>query len=192
MKDFIILFIAIVCLTFAFQKSNIFSTTRYGKRQESFKSLNASILPPVLAGYLAERHAKYELYLIPNYMRDFLSLNEDFKSVYNEKPKYSIILFAPTNDNASEYNSFKLFYNTLKKELNNYSQSFNVLYFYENNNTIYENSYDNIAYKDLLEYCNHFCVIDPSRNTLLSFKRLGTSEMDSLSALLQQYSFMLK
>ena len=176
MKDFIILFIAIVCLTFAFQKSNIFSTTRYGKRQESFKSLNASILPPVLAGYLAERHAKYELYLIPNYMTDFLSLNKDFKSVYNEKPKYSIILFAPTNDNASEYNS----------------QSFNVLYFYENNNTIYENSYDNIAYKDLLEYCNHFCVIDPSRNTLLSFKRLGTSEMDSLSAILQQYSFMLK
>ena len=194
MKNFIILIIAFLCLFFSIKESNIFKKTRYGQRQESIKTLSASELPPILARYLAERYAKYELYRIPNYIYDFLSSNDDFKQIYDIKPKYTIVLLAPTDDKSSDYKEFTAFYEAIQKEIKAYPKYFHIIYSYENNGKkdVYKNTYDNEAYADFSKYCGNVCVIDPSRNTIFSFKNLGSAEMDSLAALIQQYAFLLK
>lgn len=193
MKNIIILIIAFLCLFFSIKESNILKKTRYGQRQESIESLSASELPPILARYLGERYAKYELYRIPNYIKDLLLSNSDFKKIYEIKPIYTIVLFAPIDEKSQQYKDFYLFYETLQNEVKLYPKSFDILFSYENkSNDMYKNTYDNEAYKDFIYYCRNVCIIDPSRNTMFSFKNLGVAERDSLPVVLQQYSFMLK
>ena len=188
MKDFIVLTVAIFTMIISLYQFNFFEKTRTGERVEHFRTLNSQTLPYILANYLADKHAKYRLYRIPKYMDDFFKNNNDFSSVYKFQDKYSIIILSPVKNSNPEFDQFN---NQLVKELKKYPDNFNVIFQYQNlDKEVYLNTYDNKAYKDLLEYCNYFCLIDPQRNTLFTYQKYSITEVESIGVLLQQYSFL--
>lgn len=193
MKNLVVLLFAIIALIFSLQSFNLFKTTRTGDIQQSYTTLTSIDLPPIFASYLSSRNIRFELYKIPNYIKDFLSMNSEFSIVYRSKPKYTVIIFAPINESDKDYISFQLFYEKLKKTIHNYPKNFNIIFRYENyDDVIYKNTYDNAAFKDLMQHCKHFCFIDPSKDTMFVFKKLTMSEINALEALFQQYDSLLE
>lgn len=193
MKNLVVLLFAIIALIFSLQSFNLFKTTRTGNMQQSYTTLTSKALPPIFASYLSSRNIRFELYKIPNYIKDFLSMNSEFSIVYRSKPKYTIIVFAPINESDKDYIAFQLFYEKLKKTIHNYPKNFNIIFRYENyDDVIYKNTYDNAAFKDLMLHCKRFCFIDPSNDTMFVFKKLTMSEANALEALFQQYDSLLE
>lgn len=185
MKNFIT-FLILICVFLSYLSyKNILSKTRSGERQEPFKSLTSQNLPPILANYLADRNIRYSLYKIPN--------NVDYSSVYKVSPKYTIILFAPVEKTDSAYAGFSVFYPKLLSEAKLYNNNFNILY---NNrlsyDDLYNDPYDKVAFEQFRKHCNYFCLIDPSKDTLFTFKNITISETEALEVLFQQYSFLMK
>lgn len=188
MKSFITFLIILIIACWTFPHFDFMQKTRSGEKQESFEPLTAAYLPPILKTYFANNHVSFELYKIPNHIKDLLTLNSDFSSVFRNKSKMSIIIIEPKNENQN----FKLLQGKLKTSVASYSNTFNIIYIYENKEISYPNPYDVRATKDLMEYCHYFCVIDPQRETLLTFKKLTATEVDSVEPILQQYSYLVK
>ena len=184
MKSFIAFLVLLIIACYAFPHFDFMQKTRTGEKQESFEPLTSSSLPPILKTYFVNNHVSFELYTIPNHVKDLLTLNADFSSVFRNKSKISILIIEPKNENTN----FKLLHEKLKTSITSYSNKFNMIYMYENK----EISYDVRATKDLMEYCHYFCVIDPQRETLLTFKKLTATEANSIEPILQQYSYLIK
>lgn len=188
MKSFILFLIILIIACWTFPHSDFMKKTRSGVKQEAFEPLNSSSLPPILKTYFANNHVKFEIYKIPNHVRDLLTLNSDFSSVYRNKSKISIIITEPKDKNSN----FDLLHSTVKKSLSDYPNKFNLIYRYESNNIDYANPYDTDSARDLMEICKSFCLIDPQRETVLTFKKLTATEVESVEAIFQQYSEIVK
>ncbi len=184
MKSFIAFLIVLIIACWTLPHLDFMKKTRSGVKQESFVSLDSSSLPPILKTYFADKHVKFEIYKIPNHVRDLLTLNSDFSSVYQNKSKISVIITEPKEKNSN----FDLLHSNVKKSLADYPNKFNLIYRYENNNISYANPYDTDAANDLQEICKSFCLIDPQRETLLTFKKLTATEVESVEVIFQQYS----
>lgn len=188
MKSFIAFLVLLIIACYAFPHFDFMRKTRTGEKQESFEPLTSSSLPPILKTYFVNNHVSFELYTIPNHVKDLLTLNADFSSVFRNKSKISILMIEPKNENPN----FKLLHEKLKTSITSYSNKFDMIYMYENKEISYPNPYDVRATKDLMEYCHYFCVIDPQRETLLTFKKLTATEANSIEPILQQYSYLIK
>lgn len=167
---------------------DLFASTRQGEHLESFKSIDGSYLPSSLVSYLANNHIKFELWIIPNYIKEFLSTNKDYSVVYNSKPKYTILIYSSQNETSTD-NDF--LYNTIANAIVPYAKYYNLIFQYKTNDkTVYKSPYDNRAVKDLMEYCRNFCLIDPNKDTLFVFKKLSNTETDAITALIQHYTLL--
>lgn len=187
MKSFILLLVVLIITFCTFPHLDFMKKTRTGAAQENFEPLNASSLPPILETYLRDNNINFELYTIPNHVKDLFALNSDFSSINKNKSKYSIILVQPRTENSN----FKFLYDKLKDISSSYPNKFNIIHRYEGKIS-YPNSYDNQAAKDLMEHCNYFCLIDPQKETIFTFKKLTATEVESIEAILQQYSDITK
>ncbi len=193
MKSFIIFLFSLFIFVVYISHENIFSKTRSGEKQEAFVSISSEKLPPILKNYLATYSIRYKFYLMPNYIKEFLSENSDYSSVYNVKPNFTVLVFAPDKDKDKNYTGFSNFYLKLLSESKHYGNNFHILYKdKELTEDLYKDPYDKVAFKDLQNYCGYFCLIDPSNDTLFTFKNITDSETRALEVLFQQYSFLLK
>lgn len=192
MKHLVILIIILVFAIFSLQDLHMFSKTRTGQRYEYFKTVTSQTIPPILANYLRNNGVRYSVYVIPNYVRDFLKHNKDFSVVYNSKPKFSVLIFSPENKVKENASNFEMFYSKVREQINMYSHSFNLIVYGDNLPADYRLKYDKDAYKELLKYCGAFCLVDPSRDTIFVFNKISNTENEALEALFQQYSFLVK
>lgn len=190
MRELLFLLLAILFLGITLSTSSFFETTRFGEKQESFEILNSKYIPFVLKNYLAERHIRYYVYNIPNYIEDFFIYNKDFKSISeNRSSKFSIILFAPVSNDVM----FSNFANSLETSIKDYVEFFNIVYVYKDNlDKVYIDSNDNKAFLDLSKHCKTFCLVDLENKTMFTFKNITNTEVMALPALIQQYAFMKK
>lgn len=187
MKSFILLIVVLIIFCCVFPHFDFMKKTRTGVVKESFESLNSSSLPPILKTYFINNNIRFELYTIPNHVKDLFTFNSDFSSVYRNKSKYSIILVEPQIENLN----FKLLCNKIKDLSSSYPHKYNLIYKYEGS-VSYPNPYDTQAVKDLMEHCKYFCLIDPQNETLFTFRNLTATEVESVEAILQQYADIIK
>lgn len=193
MKSFIIFLFSLFIFVVYISYENIFSKTRSGEKQEAFISLSSEKLPPILKNYLSTHSIRYNFYVMPNYIKDFLSENLDYSSVYKVKPKFTVLVFAPDKNNDKNYAGFSNFYFKVLSESKHYGDKFTILYKdKELISDLYKDPYDKVAFKELQHYCGYFCLINPSNDTLFTFKNITDSETRAVDVLFQQYSFLLK
>lgn len=191
MKSFIVFLLLVIIFIFCMQDMPLFQKTRNGVRFEYYKTVSAENVPPILAKYCVENGVKYSLYKIPNYVKDLLTYNQDFGIVYKSKPKFTIIILSPEDHMKKEPSSYSLFYNRINTLSENYKKEFNLISVANAENKSYPLKFDNQGLKGLKEYCGGFCLIDPSRDIMFTFKRISATETKALDVLFQQYSFML-
>ncbi len=170
----------------------MFSKTRAGESYGYFKTVTSQYLPPILANNLRETGVRYSVYQIPNFVKDFLVNNKDFNTVYNSKPKFSVLIFSPEKKVKENISNFQSFYKKVKEQVNMYQDSFNLVIYGDNLPADYRLKYDKDAYNELIKYCGAFCLIDPSKDTIFVFNKITNTEKESLEILFQQYSFLLK
>ena len=191
MKNLVIFVILLIFFGIAMQDLPMFQKTRNGQPFEYYKTVTSDNIPPVLSKYLLDESIRYSLYRIPNYVKDLLVYNKDFESVYKSKPKYSIILLSPSNYLKSDPNNYSRFYNKIKDLQAKYKSDFNLISINNTENIKYPIKYDNQGLKGLAEHCVGFCIVDPSRDIMFTFKRISASETKALDVLFQEYSYML-
>lgn len=188
MKNFIILIISIILMLVCIIHFDLTASTRTGERLESFKSLDGSYLPSTLRTYLANNYVKFELWAIPNYVKEFLSTNKDYSSIYESKPKYTILIYSSKIDSSPN-----IYYKTITEAIEPYAKYYNLIFQYKTSDKkVYSSPYDNRAVKELMEYCKSFCLIDPNLDTLFAFKNLKNTETDAIIVLIQQYALFQK
>lgn len=194
MKRFIYFLVTFLIFVSFVSYQHIFSKTKYGAQVEIFESLPSKlVIPTILIDYLRNASIRYECYKIPNYVKDFLTKNIDYGSVYNSTSNYTIILFKPEHSTDKNYVVFDMFYNTLSKEIKSYGEVFSIIYKHDlSNKDIYKDPYDKIAFEDLKSYCHSFCLINKSNDTMFTFKNLTNTEVEAIDVLLQQYNDMVK
>lgn len=186
MKNFILLILSVILMLVCIMHFDLMATTRTGERLESFKSLDGSYLPPTLRTYLSNNHIRFELWTIPNYVKEFLATNKDYSIVYDSKPKYTILIYSSKIESSSN-----IYHKTITDAIEPYAKYYNLIFQYKTSDKIVYNSpYDNRAVKELMEYCKSFCLIDPNRDTLFVFKNLKNTESDAIIALIQQYALL--
>ena len=107
-----------------------------------------------------------------------------FSTIYKNDKKATIIIF--TQDRKQETAAVGLYSNAqnLQKK---YSTMYNLIIRDEILPPKYMQKYNNIAYKDFREYCSGFCILNPSNNTMFTFKRITNSETEALEAIFQQF-----
>lgn len=174
------------------QDLHLFLKTTHGERFEYFKTETAIVLPQILSNYLYNTQTRYSVYKIPNYVKDLLIYNKDFSVVYKSKNKYSVIIFKPEENVSKNTNAFTPFYHKVQNLVGEYNKSFNLIVKNETLKPNYPLKADRVAYKDLKEYCNSFCVIDPTNDTMFVFSRISSTETEALEVLFQQYYFKNK
>lgn len=195
MKNFLVflftLFIAILYIS----QQDLFLKTRTGAKIEQFKSVSEpqDMLPGILITYLRDNSIRYKYNKIPNYIKDFLSANIDYEVVYKNPTKYTALFFIPVKTSDKNLSGFKLLYDKYVKERKLYGDKFLLIYKHDlSEKVIYKNPYDEKAFTDLKAYCNAFCLINPSNDTIFSFKNTSNTEAEALEILLQQYDLMSK
>lgn len=192
MKDFLILIVFCLILFFSLNNTHFMLKTRTGDSVGYFHTTTSNVLPQVLADYLRKLNIRYSIYILPNYVKDFLRHSKEFSFIYNSKSKYSILIFSPENYIEVDEAQYISFYNKVQKLAKKYSSSFNLFIV---NEILKEKSVlkvDKAAYKDLKEYCGYFCLIDPNNDTLFTLKKITTSEMEVLDVIFQQYDKLVK
>ncbi len=192
MKHFVLFLVIFIIAIFSLQDLYMFSKTRTGQHYEYFKTITSQSIPPILANYLKNNNVRYSVYIMPNYVKDFLNHNKDFSVVYKSKPKFSVLIFSPDKKVKESSLNFMSFYSKVREQVNMYSDSFNLIVYGDNLKADYRLKYDKDAYKELLKYCGAFCLIDPSRDTIFVFNKISNSEKEALEALFQQYNFLVK
>lgn len=110
MKHFLVFIIALVIAFLSLQNSYMFSKTRAGESYGYFKTVTSQYLPPILANNLRETGVRYSVYQIPNFVKDFLVNNKDFNTVYNSKPKFSVLIFSPEKKVKENISNYRLKY----------------------------------------------------------------------------------
>lgn len=191
MKQFVVFLVILIIAGWTIPNLDFMKKTRTGAKQESYKSLTSSNLPEIAAAYIAENNIKIKMYELPNYIKDLFKYNGNFSSIYRSKPKYTIILIAPEVSSKDSIN-FTSLRDKLESEVKNYPDSFNIIYILEDKNIHYTSPYDTEAVKSLMDHCNQFCLIDPKKNTLFTFKKISMTEINTLPVIIQQYAMLLK
>ena len=183
MKNFIVFVILLIAFLISLPKMHYFMKTRNGVRFENFQSESALNLSPILRNYLDNAHITYYLYKLPNYVIDFLKYDKEFSTIYKNTKKATIIIFS--QDRKQETSATGLYSNAqnLQKK---YAAVYNLIIRDEILPPKYIQEYDNIAYKDFREYCSGFCILNPSNNTMFTFKRITNTETEALEAIFQQ------
>lgn len=189
MRNFIAFTILLIAFVISLQSAGFFAKTRDGKPYEYFKTVDAKNIPKILAGYLYSSGIGYYIYHTPNYVDDLFVYNKDFSIIEKSKPKYTAIVFADYKSDSSD-SVLELFNENLDEVHKRYNENFNMLVL-NGETRSYPFKYDNDAYKDLRNYCKHFCLVDPSRKTIFVFKRMSNTEVDALEAVFQQYNRLL-
>lgn len=195
MKNFLVFLITLFVAVLYFAQHDLFSRTRFGVKLEHFTSVSESkdLLPNILCNYLAEHNIRYKYHKIPNYIKDFLSKNIDYEIVYKNPSKYTAIFFKPAKQAKKNSFVFRALYNTFLAEKKFYGDRFQLIYKHDlSAHDVYKNPYDEIAFEDLKEYCKYFCLVNPSNDTIFSFKNLTDTETKAIEVLLQQYDSISK
>ena len=177
MKSLVVFFISL-------QHMHVFMKTRNGIRFENFQTESSENLSPILTNYLNNAHVTYHLYKMPNYVVDFLKYNNEFSTIYKNKQKATMIIFS--QDRKSESSATGFYYNA-ENLYKKYNTSYNLIVRNEVSSPDYIQYYDKVAYKDLREYCSGLCILNPSNDTMFTFKRITNSESEALEAVFQQY-----
>ena len=184
MKSLIVFFILLVVFFISLQHMHVFMKTRNGIRFENFQTESSENLSPILTNYLNNAHVTYHLYKMPNYVVDFLKYNNEFSTIYKNKQKATMIIFS--QDRKSESAATGFYYNA-ENLYKKYNTSYNLIVRNEVSSPDYIQYYDKVAYKDLREYCSGLCILNPSNDTMFTFKRITNSESEALEAVFQQY-----
>lgn len=193
MKNFIVFLITLFIAIFYFSQQDLFSKTRSGEKIGKFTIVTeqSEALPHILLQYFRSHNIRYEYYKIPNYVKDFLSKNIDYGTTYKFSNRYTAILFLPEKSTDKSYISFNPFYNKLLQEKKIYGDEFQVIYKHDlSDKEIYKDPYDAKAFEDLKMHCHSFCLINPSNDTILSFKYISNTELEAIEVLLQQYDMI--
>lgn len=193
MKNFLVFLITLFFAIFYFSQQDLFSKTRSGEKNGKFILVTepSDALPHILREYLKNHNVRYEYYKIPNYVRDFLSKNIDYGITYKFPNRYTAILFIPEKSTDKNYISFEPFYNELLEEKKIYGDEFQVIYKHDlSDKIVYQDPYDAKAFEDLKMHCHSFCLINPSNDTILSFKYITNTEIDAIEVMLQQYDMI--
>lgn len=190
MKNFLAFVIFLVVFFISLQSTGFFAKTRDGKAYDSFKTVNSKNIPYILAGYLKSSGVGYYIYHTPNYVDDLFVYNKDFSIVDKSKPRYTAIVFNNSDSDANK-SVIKAFDEKLDWALKQYDKNFNIMILSDEDKS-YPLKYEKDAYNDLKKYCNHFCLVDPSRKTIFVFKKISNSEVEALEAVFQQYDRLLQ
>ncbi|MGN0030420.1 MAG: hypothetical protein ACI37Q_00520 [Candidatus Gastranaerophilaceae bacterium] len=188
MQGFILFLVLTIVFVVCFSQSQINQKTRTGQKMESMTTLTSQYLSPILSNYLREHYIKYALYKLPNYIIDLLKFNNNFSAAYSAQDKYLIIIFMPADKLSQEYLSFKPFYDKIYTLVKEYDKKFQLITFEYDKTNEFAQTYDKTAYKDLKKYCDKFCLINPSANTMFVFNKITNTEVEALDVVFQQYN----
>lgn len=189
MQKFASTFIIFVLCIIIIAHSHFLQKTRDGKFFGYFRSTSQKNLPIVLTSYMKRQNIHSHLYKMPNYVVDFLKFDKDFAPAYRSG-KFVIIIFP--NYKTPNKQILSGFYSKLNSLYNANKEHFVLLKRNEISTPHYILSFDQAGYKDLREYCNSFCLINPKDKTMFTFSRYTDSEIEALEVLIQQYSFLIK
>lgn len=190
-KSIVLFVVFFIAFLLGMSEMRVMQKTRAGERLGSFTTVESKYMPMVLFQYLKNSSIRYHHYNLPNHLVEFFTYNSDFKSVYEQSPKSTVIKFVSYADYLPTDN-IESFYNEVYLLLGEYKDSFNYIEFDVDKNVYYPFKADNYALKDLREYCSDFCVINPTIGSLFTFAHLTISEKKALPVLFQQYSFYVK
>lgn len=193
MKHLVVFIIFLILVVCCLRDLHMFSTTKSGVPFEYFKTITSEVTPEILANYLNRTNINYSVYKIPNYVHEFMFFDKRFSYVYKSGDKYTILIFKPQKYVKSNSSAYSVFYAKLRELVNTeYSDCFNIIVQSELQEQLLLDASSDIGYKDLVEYCGSFCLIDPVNDTMFVFKKISNTEAEALEVLLQQYYFMRK
>lgn len=190
MRSFVFFIIAFICFGVALSNTHFLKKTRTGARMEYFQTTEQQNLTTILARYLRENGSRYSVYKIPNYVDDFLNYEPNFSQAY-KSGKNMALVFVNSKSRGS-ISSIQKLQDKVRGLVNDYNTTFNYIVRPEKEYIHYPLDYENLAYKDLREYCNVFCVIDPVNKTMFVFNKISDSDLSAIEVLFQEYDYLKK